>query len=161
MLSRLFWLLVLVLLLCAAAYGWATWHPLPLPQATYAFSVKQGATLRSVARDLTAAGIIPADWVLVGLARGTGVDRAIKAGNYEIATGTTLRTLLAKLTQGDVTQTGFTIVEGWNMSAGPTSTLRDGRRWLTLPPMGKRKSLAIFSTSAPIPTPCHRTEQRR
>ena len=115
LLRRLFWSLVLVLLLGAAAYGWATWHPLPLPQPTYAFSVKQGATLRSVARDLTTAGVIPADWVLVGLARGTGVDRAIKAGNYEIASGTTLRTLLAKLTQGDVTQTGFTIVEGWSV----------------------------------------------
>ena len=76
---------------------------------------KPGATLRSVARDLAAAGIIPADWVLVGLARAAGVDRAIKAGNYEIASGTTLMGLLSKLTQGDVTQTGFTIVEGWNM----------------------------------------------
>src|SRR5438445_712853 len=101
--------------LVAAAYGWAAWDPLPLPQPTYAFTVKPGATLRSVARDLTAAGILPADWVLVGLARAAGVDRAIKAGNYEIASGTTLKTLLAKLTQGDVTQTGFTIVEGWSM----------------------------------------------
>ncbi len=115
MLRRLFWLSAFVLLIGAAAFGWASWQPLPLPQATYAFSVKPGATLRSVARDLTAAGIIPADWVLVGLARAAGVDRAIKAGNYEIASGTTLRSLLAKLTQGDVTQTGFTIVEGWNM----------------------------------------------
>src|SRR5258705_4907945 len=115
MLRRLFWLLAFVLLLGAAAYGWAAWHPLPLPQPTYAFTVKPGATLRSVARDLAIAGIIPADWVLVGLARAAGVDRAIKAGNYEIASGTTLKTLLAKLTQGDVTQTGFTIVEGWNM----------------------------------------------
>jgi UPF0755 protein len=112
---RLFWLLAFVLLLGGAAYGWAAWYSLPLPQPTYAFTVKPGATLRSVARDLAAAGIIPADWVLVGLARAAGVDRAIKAGNYEIASGTTLKTLLAKLTQGDVTQTGFTIVEGWNM----------------------------------------------
>ena len=115
MVRWLFWLLALALLVGATAYGWANWYPLPLAQATYAFTVKQGASLRSVARDLTAAGIIPADWVLVGLARGAGVDRAIKAGNYEIASGTTLRTLLAKLTQGDMTQTVFTIVEGWNM----------------------------------------------
>ena len=111
----LFWLIVFSLLLGGAAYGWAAWHPLPLPQPTYAFTVKPGATLRSVARDLAAAGIIPADWVLVGLARAAGVDRAIKAGSYEIASGTTLKNLLAKLTQGDATQTGFTIIEGWNM----------------------------------------------
>jgi UPF0755 protein len=112
---RLFWLLAFLLLIAGAAYGWAAWRPLPLPEPTYAFTVKPGATLRSVARDLAAAGIIPADWVLVGVARAARVDRAIKAGNYEIATGTTLTSLLAKLTQGDMTQSAFTIVEGWNM----------------------------------------------
>jgi UPF0755 protein len=112
---RMLWSLAFVLLLAGGAYAWAVRYPLPLPQPTYAVTVKAGATLRSVARDLAAAGIIRADWVLVGLARATGVDRAIKAGNYEIASGTTLMGLLSKLTQGDVTQTGFTIVEGWNM----------------------------------------------
>ena len=102
-------------LLGAAAYGWVAWHPLPLPQPTYTFTVMPGATVRSVARDLAADGVIPADWLLVGVARAAGVDRAIKAGNYEIASGTTLAHLLAKLTQGDATQTAFTIVEGWNM----------------------------------------------
>jgi UPF0755 protein len=111
---RVLWLFVLAAALGVAAYGWAAWHPLPLPQSTYAFNVKPGATLRSVARELSAAGIIPADWVLVGLARATGVDRTMKAGNYEIAAGTTLIGLLAKLTQGDVTQVAFTIVEGWS-----------------------------------------------
>jgi UPF0755 protein len=115
MIRRLLWLFAFVLLLGGAAYGWAVWHPLPLAESTYAFSVKPGATLRSVARDLAVAGIIPADWVLVGLARAARVDRTIKAGNYEIASGTTLATLLAKLTQGDVTQIAFTILEGWNM----------------------------------------------
>ena len=114
MFRRVVWLFVFVAALGAAAYGWATWHPLPLPQSTYAFNVKPGATLRSVARELSAAGIIPADWVLVGLARATGVDRTIKAGNYEIGAGITLTSLLAKLTQGDVTQVAFTIVEGWS-----------------------------------------------
>ena len=114
MFRRVVWLFVFVAALGAAAFGWATWHPLPLPQSTYAFNVKPGATLRSVARELSAAGIIPADWVLVGLARATSVDRTIKAGNYEIGAGITLTSLLAKLTQGDVTQVAFTIVEGWS-----------------------------------------------
>ena len=77
--------------------------------------MKPGATLRSVARDLAAAGIIPSEWALVGAARLARVDRTIKAGNYELAAGTTFAGLLAKLTQGDVTQSAFTIVEGWNM----------------------------------------------
>ena len=89
----------------AAAYWWATAQPLPLPQRSLRFTVRAGATLRSVAHDLTAAGVLPADWTLVALARWRGVDRTIKAGNYEIGAGTTLTGLLAKLTQGDVTQT--------------------------------------------------------
>jgi UPF0755 protein len=108
------WLFACIAAVGAAAYGWAAWYPLPLPQPTYAFSVKPGATMRAVARELSAAGIIPADWVLVGLARATALDRTIKAGNYEIAAGITLTSLLAKLTQGDVTQAAFTIVEGWS-----------------------------------------------
>ena len=111
---RLAWCLVLLLIAAAAAYGWIIYAPLALPQTAYAFTVKPGASLRSVARELAASGVLPADWILVGWARITGRDRTIKAGNYELSAGTTLARLLDKLTQGDVTQTAFTIVEGWN-----------------------------------------------
>ncbi len=46
------------------------------------------------------------------MARYEGVDRAIKAGNYEIEADITLPELLEKLTQGDVTQSALTVVEG-------------------------------------------------
>lgn len=110
---RLLSLVVLLLVAAAVAYGWIVAAPLSLPQNPYAFNVKPGASLRSVARELSASGVLPADWILVGWARIKGRDRAIKAGNYEIAQGTTLARLLDKLTQGDMTQTAFTIVEGW------------------------------------------------
>jgi UPF0755 protein len=84
--------------------------------------VRSGATLRAVAHELTAAGVLRADWTLVLLGRVLGVDRSIKAGNYELPAGTTLAALLAKLSQGDATQTSLTIVEGW--------TLRDLREAL-------------------------------
>ena len=74
--------------------------------------MKPGQSLKSVARELVAANVLPAEWPLVALARWRGVDRTIKAGNYEIDEGVTLRRLLDKLTQGDVTQTSLTIVEG-------------------------------------------------
>ena len=115
MVRRLFALFILAILAVAAAYAWVTRHALPLPEEPFTFTVRSGATLRAVAHELTAAGVLPADWTLVALARFQGVDRTIKAGNYEIPAGTTLRGLLAKLTQGDVTQTSFTIVEGWSL----------------------------------------------
>jgi UPF0755 protein len=111
---RLLALLVLALLAAAAAYVWVTRHPLPLPEQPFALTVRPGTTLRAVARDLAQAGVLPADWTLIALARLERADRTIKAGNYEIPAGTTLRGLLAKLTQGDVSQTSFTIVEGWS-----------------------------------------------
>jgi len=121
-LRRLAWLLACLLVVAVAAGAWAGWYPLPIAQTGYAFDVKPGATLRAVAHELAGAGIVPAEWVLVVLGRIRGVDRSIKAGNYEIPSGTTLAGLLAKLTQGDVTQSAFTIVEGW--------TFRDVRQAL-------------------------------
>ena len=115
MLRSLFALIALVLAALAVAWWWATQRPLPLPQAPYAIAVRTGATLRAVARELTASGVLPAEWTLVALGRIERVDRSIKAGNYEIPAGTTLAELLAKLTQGDVTQTSITIVEGWTV----------------------------------------------
>jgi len=115
MLRRIALLLLLAILAAGAAYWWVVVRPLPLPQSDFAFSVKPGASLRSVARELTRDGVVPADWTLVLLARAAGADRTIKAGSYEIAQGTTLAGLLRKLTQGDVTQSSFTIVEGWTL----------------------------------------------
>jgi UPF0755 protein len=104
-----------VVALAAMAGAWA-WHeasrPLALPRTPYDFDVRSGASLASVARELTAAGVLPHPAWLTLYARLERADRAIKAGSYEIAEGITLRGLLAKLTQGDVMQSAITIVEG-------------------------------------------------
>jgi UPF0755 protein len=78
--------------------------------------VRPGANLKAVARELAAAKVLPTEHALVLLARLKRADRAIKAGNYEIAEGITLPQLLEKLTQGDVTQTGLTVIEGWTFA---------------------------------------------
>jgi UPF0755 protein len=110
-----FRLLIVVVALGAATFVAATWYfsrPLPLPRAPYDFTVATGSTLSGVARRLTAEGVLPHPLPMVALARWHGVDRAIKAGSYEIETGTTLPQLLARFTQGDVTQASVTIIEG-------------------------------------------------
>jgi UPF0755 protein len=110
--------LVVVVLLIAASTGAAlvarAWYrdPLPLPRSPFEFDVRAGAALSTVARSLRDAGVLPHSAALTLLARVRGRDRAIKAGSYEIEQGITLPELLEKLTQGDVTQTAVTIVEG-------------------------------------------------
>jgi UPF0755 protein len=114
--SRIAILVVLLLAgaLAAAAVLGAAWYrkPLPLPRSPYDFEVRSGASLASVARALAADHVVPHPAVLTMLARVRHVDRTIKAGSYEVEQGITLPKLLAKLTQGDVTQTAITIVEG-------------------------------------------------
>ena len=100
---RLFRALVVVTVLAlgaasAVAFVWYR-QPLPLPASPFEFEVRPGATLAH-------------PYALIALARVKGVDRTIKAGSYEVGEGIMLPQLLAKLTQGDVTQSSLTIVEG-------------------------------------------------
>ncbi len=104
-------LVVVVALAMVLIVQWLE-RPLPLPVSPFAFEVRSGAALASVARQLTDAGVLRHPAELTLYARAQGVDRAIKAGNYEVETGVTLPQLLAKLTQGDVQQSALTVVEG-------------------------------------------------
>ena len=112
LLARIVVALAVAATVVAGAIGWWIHQPLPLPTSPFTFEVKAGANLKTVARELAGAGVLPMEFPLVALARLEAVDRSIKAGNYEIAAGITLRGLLDKLTQGDVTQAVLTILEG-------------------------------------------------
>lgn len=116
MLKRILGLLLLIAVAAVATGAWYAWRlytqPLSIRGPGFAYDIRQGASLSSVARDLGAAGVLPQPLALVTLARYRGADRGIKAGSYELEAGITLPRLLAKLTQGDVTQTSVVIVEG-------------------------------------------------
>ena len=108
--------IAVALLLLGIGMGGAAWwtfmRPLALPQLPFQFEVKPGMSLSAVARELQGANVLPQSWPMIALARAQGVDRAIKAGSYEIEKEITLRELLGRLTQGDATQTSFAIIEG-------------------------------------------------
>jgi UPF0755 protein len=106
-------LVILLLMVGMACFVWWLFTlSLMLPQTPFAFEVKPGMTLSAVARELQGANVLAQSWPMVALARLQGVDRAIKAGSYEIESNITLRELLSRLTQGDATQTSFAIIEG-------------------------------------------------
>ena len=117
--------LMLIAVAMAGIAWWTVLKPLTLPRSPYEFDVKSGMSLSAVARELQGADVLPHAFPMIALARLSGVDRAIKAGSYEIETGITLRQLLGRLTQGDATQTSFAIIEGTTF-ADVRRALRDG-----------------------------------
>jgi UPF0755 protein len=150
-LRRAFVALLVAALAAAVAGKWFLERPLVVPAEPWDFEVRSGSTLATVARELAAAGVIAHPLPLVALARWKGVDRAIKAGSYEFHSGITLPQLLSKLTQGEVTQTSLTIVEGARF-ADLRAALRDSRdvakRVLDLP---DRELLRALDIDAPHP----------
>ena len=106
--------LAVVASVCLAAWFiyWAT-TSLPLRQAPLEFSLKAGSSLRSVARQMTEAGVLREPWRFELLTRLFGESANVKAGVYEIEQPLSPYALLHKITSGDYTQIAVTIVEGW------------------------------------------------
>lgn len=107
------------LLLCIGAAGIAAiWaknsleSPLTLPAEGVRIEVPNGASLRRVTADLAARGILQHPWLVAAYGRLTEQATKIRAGEYQIAAGTTPVTLLDKLVSGEVFLHEITIVEG-------------------------------------------------
>jgi UPF0755 protein len=77
-------------------------------------TVRAGASARSVAASLQAAGVEEPAWWLQTWFRLSGRARDIKAGTYEIRPGDTPRTLLDRLVRGEQALRSLTLLEGWN-----------------------------------------------
>nr|WP_234637353.1 endolytic transglycosylase MltG [Delftia tsuruhatensis] len=108
-------MMLLVLAAVLAGAGWWWLHqPLPLAQPTLELEVEPGTTPRGVAREAVKAGVQTDARLLYAWFRLSGLDRQIKAGNYELNTGLTPYVLLQKLARGEESLKALTLVEGWN-----------------------------------------------
>ncbi len=116
---RLFKRLLLLAVLAAVGaaaglYGYAH-EELALP-APVSFELRAGSSLRAVASQLSATGVIGRPEPFELLARALGEAGRLKAGNYEFSGALTPLTLLQRMTRGDVTLVAVTFVEGWTFS---------------------------------------------
>ena len=102
---------VLVLLAFGLIGGWL-WYAPKVAQPVE-LNVKPGDSVRAIARNLAARGVVVGAEPIVWLMRLAGKDRAIKAGSYEFESPVRPLALLDILTAGDGTQVSVTIVEGW------------------------------------------------
>lgn len=111
---------VVVATLLPALGAWWLQNPLELPPSASAetpleVNVPPGASARAVAQAVSQAGVRTSSVLLYAWFRLSGQSRAIKAGTYEIAPGTTPRSLLDKLVRGEQALRSLTLVEGWNI----------------------------------------------
>lgn len=105
--------LLLLLLLAAAGAGYYATRPLPLPSTPFEFSLKQGSSLKSAARQMQQAQLLEQDSVFVWMARLLGKSAQIKAGNYELEHPVSPLELLEIITKGQVSQSQVSVIEGW------------------------------------------------
>jgi UPF0755 protein len=100
MMSRLFTIFVLFVLVAAGGLGYYAYRPLPLHTVPFEFSLKQGSSLKSAARDMRQVGLLGMDWPFVWLARVLGKSAQLKAGNYEFEHPVSPLELLEIITKG-------------------------------------------------------------
>lgn len=114
---RLFNFILLLVIAAVAAAGGVFWYataPVSLSTSPLDFEIVPGSSMKSVARQVETAGIAVPPWLLIGLAKLTRSEAAVKAGSYEVESGITPWLLLQKLTRGDVSQAELAIIDGWN-----------------------------------------------
>jgi UPF0755 protein len=101
---------------CAAAA--AGWTVLVRPYAGFAGErfvvVERGATSRSIARQLAAAGVIRSEWYFLG-ARALRPKAVLQAGEYRFAAAASPLEVIDRLIRGDIYLVEFSIPEGYNL----------------------------------------------
>jgi len=110
---KLLSLIVLLSLLVLAGAGYYAIRPLPLPATPFDFTLKQGSSLKGMARDMRQAGLLEQDWAFVWLARLMGKSAQLKAGKYALQHPVSPLELLDMLDRGLVVRGQVSVIEGW------------------------------------------------
>lgn len=103
----------LLSVLGAGATGYYALRPLALPMTPFEFELKQGSSLKGMARDLRDAGLLQQDWAFVWLVRLLGKAGEIQAGSYALTQPVSPLELTRIITRGEVSLRQVSIIEGW------------------------------------------------
>ena len=108
----IFSLLFLALIVVSASIIHFFEKPLPLPRDGVSFLIEDGESFTSVAFRLKKESIVSNELALRIYSRISDFDNAIKAGEYKLSHGLSLRSLIAKFMNGDVISHKITFPEG-------------------------------------------------
>jgi UPF0755 protein len=95
------------------AWGSIFWSSGRATGETVVFAVDEGASLRRVARDLEAEGLIRSTWTLRIWARLKNQERSVRSGEYELRPGQSVASMLEALVAGPLITHAVTLPEGW------------------------------------------------
>lgn len=108
---------VSLFLIAGLVWGWSVYFaPGPSARAgeTTIVTLPSGSGVSAIAARLKSAGVIRSADMFKAAATLTGADRRLRAGEYEVPTRTSLKGVLALLTDGRVVRHFLTIPEGWS-----------------------------------------------
>lgn len=104
-------------LIAALVAAWSVFYA-PGPSARQGeatiVSLPSGAGVSAIAAQLKAAGVIRSTDMFKAAATLTGADRKLRAGEYEVPSGASLRSVLTLLVSGKVVRHYVTLPEGWS-----------------------------------------------
>ena len=104
-------------LIAALAWGWSVYYS-PGPTAregdTTVVTLASGSGVSAIAATLKSAGVIRSVDMFKAAATLTGADRRLRAGEYEVPTRASLKSVIQLLTDGRVVRHFVTIPEGWS-----------------------------------------------
>jgi UPF0755 protein len=131
MILRVLFVLILAAGFLAAGF-WLDYQrfletPLQLEETPAVIEVPRGASIRQVAKALTAKGAIQHPYYFVALAMRRGDAARIKAGEFELRQGMGPAELLDAIVAGKVIQYPITLVEGWTFRQAVDTVAKDGR----------------------------------
>ncbi len=127
--SRFFGLLLALGTLVAAVVVYFATEPMTLPETPFEFALQNGSSLKSVARQLSQAGLLQHEDTFVLLGRVMAKSGQLRTGEYALTQPLSMLELLDIISKGQVNQSQLQIIEGWNfrqfrLAVNESKTLR-------------------------------------
>ncbi|WP_420471001.1 endolytic transglycosylase MltG [Brevundimonas sp. FT23042] len=115
-------------LIAALVAAWSVFYA-PGPSARQGdvtiVTLPSGAGVSAIAANLKAAGVIRSTDMFKAAASLTGADRKLRAGEYEVPSGASLRQVLVLLVSGKVVRHYVTLPEGWSSAQAVDILMRE------------------------------------
>lgn len=135
---------VSLFLIAALAIGWSVYFgPGPAAREGEAtvVSLPSGAGVSAIAANLKAAGVIRSTDMFRAAATFTGADRRLRAGEYEVPSRASLKTVLGLLVDGRVVRHFVTLPEGWSSAQAVDILMKNEMLTGEAPPVPAEGSL--------------------